>query len=389
MNKTVSVNINGLIFNIEEHAFEALKKYLDRIRKYLGKSEGTDEVIADIESRIGELFMENINDRKEVINTEDVERVVQRMGRPEDYVDGEAEPTETYTYNKSHTKKRRLFRDPDNHVIGGVCAGLSAYFGWSPMWLRILLILLFIFGGFGLLAYIILWIVMPKAETTAEKIQMHGEPVTVENIKKVVDDGIDALLGKDSGHSFKGAKARNFKNGLNNFMEGMLDLLKAVFSVIGKIFGVLFLILGLVMLVVLVFGIADLDLLTIHDSNLGDTLTLKDAREMFIGESSLSRLFTLGMVMTIFAPLTALIYAGLKMVFRISGNSKAMGAGLVVIFFTGLSLLTYSGLKIQNDYKRTETEQFFEEIPTESKTLRLFTNENSACHRAACYCGRT
>ncbi len=377
MNKTVSVNISGLIFNIEEQAYEALKKYLDRIRKYLNNSEGSEEVIQDIESRIGELFMENINDRKEVINNEDVDRVIQIMGKPEDYVDGELDDN-SYSENSKNKNRKRLFRDPDNQIIGGVCAGLSNYFGWQPIGLRIFLVLLFIFAGFGFLAYIILWIVMPKAETTAEKIQMHGEPVTVENIKKVVDEGVDALLGKDSGHSLKGSRTQSIKDGLSRVLKGIIDFFRVIFSVIGKIVGALFLIFGLVALVILVFGIADLDLLSFNESGLGDTLTLKDAREIFIGDSSISRLFTLGTVMTIFAPLTALVYAGLKLVFRISGNSKAMGAGLFVIFFTGIALLGYSGLKLNNEHKRTETAQFFEEIRSENNSLRLFTNENSA-----------
>ncbi|MEM7160908.1 MAG: PspC domain-containing protein [Bacteroidota bacterium] len=380
MNKTVSVNINGLIFNIEEQAFEKLNNYLDRIRKYLNNSEGADEVIADIEARIGELFLENINDRKEVINSDDVEKVIRIMGRPEDYIGEDSEePVET-TYTKKGRKRRRLFRDPDNQLIGGVCAGLSNYFGWDPVWLRIILILLFVFGGFGFVAYIILWIVIPKAETTAEKIMMHGEPVTVENIKKVVDEGIDALLGKGENHSSRSARAQNVKNGFSRFFGGIMSIFFSIFRFIGKIIGAVFLIGAMIALVALSIALFDPEVFAWHDNGL-NVFSLKDAKDLFIGDSSISSLMTLGIVMLVFSPLIALIYLGLKLVFKIKSNSKMIGGSLLIMFMTGMGLTIYSGLKVNSLHKRSETIEQFEDLEWNGNSLKLMSNTHTEEYR--------
>ena len=377
MNKTVSVNINGMIFNIEEQAFEILKKYLDRIRTYLNNAEGSDEVIADIEARIGELFLENINDRKEVINSDDVEKVIGIMGKPEDYIGEEEREQEAYSGTSDKKRKRRLFRDPDNKVIAGVCAGLSNYLGWDPVWLRIILVLLFIFAGFGFLAYIILWIVIPKAETTAEKIQMHGEPVTVENIKKVVDEGIDALLGKDKSHSSHNARSANVRNGLSRFFDAIFGVLRTIVSLFAKFFGAILLFGGMVLLIFMVFALIDPGMFVWGNDHFSDAFTLRGAQDIFVGKTNISSLFYLGLVMIIFSILVAFIYSGLKLLFRIKANSKAMGSGLFVIFIIGVSLTSYCAIKIGNKYSQTETIKSSETLETTDTTLNLMSNEIS------------
>ena len=144
MNKTVTVNISGIIFNIDEEAYAKLQQYLDKIRGYFKSSDGRDEIMADIEARIAELFQEKITDRKEVIGMNDVDEVIAAMGQPEDYLDEEElEAQEAATSTGSRKRKgKRLYRDPDDRVLGGVCAGLSHYLGIDAVWIRILFIAL-------------------------------------------------------------------------------------------------------------------------------------------------------------------------------------------------------------------------------------------------------
>lgn len=205
MNKTVTVNIGGRVFNIEESAYQKLNNYIETIRSYFDGSEGVDEIISDIELRIAELFMERVTDQKQVITNADVDYVVSIMGKPEDYVDNDEEE-----YSESTETSKRVFRDPDNRVFFGVCGGISAYFGWDPIVLRALFVIVTLFYGSGVLIYLILALIIPKAKTTAEKLQMRGEPVTVENISKKVNESVNTMREdiKDFGKK-KTGKDRN------------------------------------------------------------------------------------------------------------------------------------------------------------------------------------
>ncbi|MFW5822522.1 MAG: PspC domain-containing protein, partial [Tangfeifania sp.] len=126
MKKTFTINISGTVFHIEEDAYEVLQKYLVNLKKHFGTDEEGKEILADIEARIAEIFTENSLDEKKVITIDRVNQVIETMGTPEDFAEEEAEAEEIYT---SETKrKRRLYRDPDRRVLGGVCGGLGAYF---------------------------------------------------------------------------------------------------------------------------------------------------------------------------------------------------------------------------------------------------------------------
>ena len=189
MKTTIKINLSGQIFNLDDDAYQELKEYLDSISRRFRDSDEGVEIIGDIESRIAELFQEKISDKKQVITIDDVKDIIGRMGQPEDILD--EEETSGSGSGKSYTTgrgSRRLYRDPDNSAIGGVCAGLAAYFG-IEIWLMRLLWVIFLFvTGVLFIVYIVLWIVVPKAETAAEKLEMRGEKVTVSNIEKTVPD---------------------------------------------------------------------------------------------------------------------------------------------------------------------------------------------------------
>jgi phage shock protein PspC (stress-responsive transcriptional regulator) len=185
MKKTISVNLGNLVFNIDEDAYLVLKEYLNHIESHFSDEKEREDIINDIELRISELFAERMGLSKQVITIRDVEDVIKIMGDPSE-IGGSKEPPEDKTTYRSET--RRIYRDPDSRILGGVCGGLGSYLGIDPVVIRILFVLIFFGFGFGLLIYIILWIAIPEAKTTAQKLEMRGDTVNASNIGKFVKD---------------------------------------------------------------------------------------------------------------------------------------------------------------------------------------------------------
>jgi phage shock protein PspC (stress-responsive transcriptional regulator) len=174
----MTVNIGGRVYHIDDDAFEVLNDYLSRVKKELSKDEGGSEIYEDIENRIGELFNDRLRDNRQVITLSDVKEIIDVMGQPEDISGG----TEGEDRKKGGSSYHRMFRDPDNRIIGGVCSGLAAYWRVDPTIVRIIFIILSVFGMAGVLIYLILWIILPEATTVAQKLEMRGEPVNLSNI---------------------------------------------------------------------------------------------------------------------------------------------------------------------------------------------------------------
>ena len=204
MKKTLTVNLGGTVFNIDEDAYRLLDNYLMNLKAHFRKEAGADEIVDDIERRISELLAEKLDGNRQVITLADVEGVIARMGKPEEMDDADRESEQragegygpgSWTRSEETVKvRRRLFRDPDNKVLGGVCSGLAAYLGWDTTLVRLLLFVILIFGyGTLIPIYIVCWIIIPEARTAAEKLSMHGEAVTVENIGKTVTGGFERM----------------------------------------------------------------------------------------------------------------------------------------------------------------------------------------------------
>jgi phage shock protein PspC (stress-responsive transcriptional regulator) len=189
MRKTVNINISGTVFYIDEDAYTRLKEYLGKLERYFRNQEEGEEIYKDIESRIAELFSEKVQDKTGVINIDLVEAVINKMGEPEDFEEESTdEPRASKVSDAYYYKSRkRLYRDVDNRVLGGVCGGIAAYLNTDPVLIRILFAIL-PFLSFGIIVpvYIILWIVVPAAITTAQKLEMRGENVTIKNIEKAM-----------------------------------------------------------------------------------------------------------------------------------------------------------------------------------------------------------
>ena len=190
MKITVSINLGGYSFNIDDDAYAELKRYLKNLELHFAGEESAAEILTDIESRMAELFRSGITAYKQVITIEDVKQVISVMGTPEDLSDDDG-PTkhEKFTSSGYH----RMYRDPDHRIIGGVCSGLGAYWRIDPLIIRIIFLALVLGGGLGVLIYLILYIVLPEARTTAQKIEMKGSPVNIHNITDSVKKEFDSV----------------------------------------------------------------------------------------------------------------------------------------------------------------------------------------------------
>ena len=188
MKITVSINLGGFSFNIDEDAYSELKRYLKNLEFHFAGEESSSEILSDIESRMSELFRSKLTGYKQVINISDVSEVISIMGNPEDFSDKEGpSPKEKFSTPGAH----RMYRDPDKRIIGGVCSGMGAYWDIEPWVIRGIFIALVIAGGLGVLIYLILYVVLPEAKTTAQKIEMKGDPVNINNIKESVKKEFD------------------------------------------------------------------------------------------------------------------------------------------------------------------------------------------------------
>jgi len=190
MKVTVNINLGGYAFNIDEDAYERLRQYMKSLEKEFSVESSAAEIMSDIEGRIAELFRQRLSNYKQVINMKDVEEVMAILGSPE-LISGTGTSDEP-----PPRSQRRIYRDPDRRVFGGVCAGISAYLDWDPLIMRIIFAALILAGGFGLALYLILWIVLPEARTTAQKLEMRGDPVTAENIRDSVRQEFETVKKK-------------------------------------------------------------------------------------------------------------------------------------------------------------------------------------------------
>ncbi|MCX6254173.1 MAG: PspC domain-containing protein [Bacteroidia bacterium] len=190
MKITVSINLGGYSFNIDEDAYAELKRYLKNLELHFAGEESSSEILSDIETRMAELYRTKLTNYKQVINIDDVHQVISVLGTPEDISNNEGPSARDKFSSPGY---HRMYRDTDHRVIGGVCAGMGAYWDIDPVIIRIIFVALALGGGLGVMVYLILYIVIPEAKTTAQKIEMKGDPVNIHNIKDSVKKEFDTV----------------------------------------------------------------------------------------------------------------------------------------------------------------------------------------------------
>lgn len=196
MEKITQISINSVLFSLEDTAYTKLSQYLHEIRAAFKEETGGQEILKDIEARIAE-HLKNRNEP--VVTAKAVDEIIATMGTVAELTGrDDAEAKKPLTDNTEHSRsKRRLYRDEDKAILGGVCAGIAAYLEVDPTWVRIAFVALMFFG-FGLIIpiYIILWLIIPPASTTAEKLEMHGNPVTLHTIVDTVRERAQDIYGQ-------------------------------------------------------------------------------------------------------------------------------------------------------------------------------------------------
>ncbi len=311
-----------MFFHIDEDAYNSLQRYLNAIKRSFTDSQGRDEIISDIEARVAELFSERIKSERQVIGMKEVEEVIEIMGQPEDYlVDDEIfedhPPAGGY---RQSTTYRKLYRDYDNKFLGGVCAGLAQYFGFDALWIRLIAIIIVLAGvGSPILVYIILWFIIPKANTTSEKLAMAGKPANITNIEKKIKEGFDDVQERISDVDFQqvGQKA---KSGASSFFDSLGDILVVVLKGFAKLFGVIFIVTAASLLIGIIFSAISVSFFDFNNLNIGDGwLYYQD-----LGMISEVPRWTFGLLLLLILgiPAFALFILGIRILVK---NSKSIG----------------------------------------------------------------
>lgn len=371
MNKTISINLGGTFFHIEEAAYQQLDEYLNGIHTYFSKEEGCEEIVDDIESRIAEMFSELLEKyKRQVVLPADVKNMITIMGKPEQFDDPtlidttentQNNPTKKIPFsNQNHNSSanegkatKRLYRDTDDKIIGGVCSGLSAYFGIAdPVWLRIAFAVLFFVYGYGLMLYIVLMIILPKAKTSSEKLAMRGEPINVANIEKMFKDGSETLenFGKKINETIDDFNKGDGKKKINFFFSNLIQFSHNILAILIPIA------LKLVRLFVIITGFILLFSLGVSIIA-GLVALLASAKFLATFIFSSMPIIILGVACSFFSiaiPLLVLGYFLFRRLFNISPKPTNWGRALLAVWLLsllGTAIIGYEGYNQNFDSK--------------------------------------
>lgn len=384
MNKTININLGGIFFHIDELAYQKLKLYLDAIRRSLSDDpQGRDEIINDIELRIGELLSERITNDRMVINDSDIDEITKIMGRPEDYSVDEELFEDEPKYRQKTTASKKLFRDSDDKFLGGVCSGMAHYFGMDVIWMRLLWLVLFFFFGTGFLVYILLWILIPQAETTAEKLQMKGEPVNINNIERKIREefqdvssrvktGVNEVTDTVRSSEFK----NKAKSGIQEVIDTLGKIILAILKVFGKFIGAILIFIAsatLIGLIITAFSVGSIEILGFEGG-------FMQYPPFFFDSIFPTWLLVLFGFLAIAIPFVVLFMLGLKILSsNVKSFSTATKLSLLGVWIIAILGLSFAGINFasQNAYDGVHNQT--EELPImalDTLTIKLIGNDN-------------
>ncbi|MBS7564376.1 PspC domain-containing protein [Mucilaginibacter sp. Bleaf8] len=372
MNKTIIININGTVFHIEEGAYELLKEYMTEVKRHFFNSADSLEITTDIENRIAEMFTDILNrENRQALVDQDVKYVIEQMGSVEDFEtftdEDPAYQANTYSH-KNTTGQRRLFRDADDHLIGGVCAGIANYFDAPATWIRLAFALAFAFAGTGLFLYIILWIILPKAVTRADRMAMKGEPLDLQGFKRSFEAEMSMVGGRLSDLHQEARpliyKTRDFVGDffhhLGKFLGGtgkILVKLCALAIILGCAAGII----ATIISVVLAWAFGDKSHFSVPD--------------VFFNYRYIDQVYAAFALVAII-PLAALIILVARAAFNTLSFSRGTGYTLLIVWIFSFVVLAYHGARVASDFR--ESAGFTQTInlkPVKNQTYRLMLNE--------------
>lgn len=374
MNKTVNINLANILFHIDEDAYNKMKRYLESVKRSFANTAGSDEILADIEARIAELFHEKLASDRQVITNKVVDEVIAIMGQPEDYMVDEDifedEPKNTTTESK---RVKKLFRDIDKKYVAGVSSGLAYYVGIDALWIRIAWLFLTFFSGGGfILIYGLLWILIPEARTTAEKLDMRGEAINISNIERKVKEGFDDVAEKVKNVDYQKVGDK-VKSSSKTFFDTIGDIIMFFFKIVGKFIGIILIFAGgagLISLLVGLFTVGIFDSVNFGPLNLYELVDATDTNPFLVAGIA----FFLAAV-----PLFFLMYLGLKILVT---NLKSIGsvAKFTLLGLWLISLISIIILGVQQATSRAfwDTTVVTNEhyIENQNDTLQIVLNSN-------------
>ncbi len=373
MKKAIKINLSGIIFHIDDDAYEKLKAYLDSISRHFSNKQESKEIIDDIESRIAELFQDKITSENQVITLEIVDEVIDIMGNPEDIADSGEETEGKSSFHETYSGSKRLYRDPENSVIGGVCGGLGAYFNVDPVIFRLLFVIFFFAGGASILVYVILWIVLPKAETAAQKLEMRGEKVNVSNLEKKIREEYENVKSSVKENVSKAKSSDTYKKterAASDFFDVLGKILLVFVKVILIIIGTSLVIAGIGILI----GLITLPFVGIHvfpfesyNFSLGDLLL------PFTDPVSVT-LLVIAVTLLILIPIAAMIYGLIKLIFNLKTNNRGLGVGAMTLWIVSLLLIIGIVAFESSNYSDSGRDTLSQELVIPSDTLVIATN---------------
>ena len=373
MNKTVNINLGGMFFHIDEDAYQKLSRYFEAIKRSLTNSNGQDEIIKDIEMRIAELFAEKHSSGKQVISMRELDEVIAVMGQPEDYrIDNDENEATKPNFTTQTKGNRKLYRDKDGGMIGGVLSGLGYYFGIDKVWIRIIFLVLLFTFGIGIIPYIILWIVMPEAFTTSEKLEMTGEPVNISNIEKKVRAEFDNVSEKFRNVNYD-AMGNQVKTGADKIASNAGKVFMAIFNVFAKVLGIILILTALPILVMLLIGIFTLGTTAFVEFPWSDFIQAGNFSDFPVWTFGLLVFFAVGI------PFFYLMILGFKLLIT---NMKSLGKivnyTLFALWIISIGLLITIAMNQVMEYStqgRVVTKQTLTMNPQDTLQIRFVHND--------------
>jgi phage shock protein PspC (stress-responsive transcriptional regulator) len=361
MKETIKINLNQRLFDLDADAYQKLKYYLDSLKAYFDKRPGeAEEILQDIEQRIAEIIEEKLKGIKQVVTLADVEDIIQMMGTVDDFVeetenrrdDNEQAQVDdknnlSEEYSRDH---RRLYRDLENNFLGGVCSGIASYFNIDPVWVRLAFVIFLFINGIGLLIYLILWAVVPAARTTAQRLQMRGRPVTVENIQESVKSEYERV--KDNINKY--SHSESFKR----TRDTAYDILTQLGHIVVVLLKVVLILIGIGLAFVLFafllgyFGIISTGW-NFYSGHFPATQFRQPIDSMFNGVN----FFSLALILVIIIPVIAIITGIIKAVFDIRSRSGILSAFAWTIWSLALVYVIISLITGRNLISKTYVEK--------------------------------
>jgi phage shock protein PspC (stress-responsive transcriptional regulator) len=373
MKKTLTINLNNIVFHIDDDACEMLQIYLKDVEKHLSEEERR-EVMADIEARIAEIFSESLKRNKTVINLEDVEEIIAVLGNPSQYADEDEASDEKNSQQQSSqqqttgakSRSRRFYRDPENAILGGVATGISAYLGWDVTWVRIALVALVLIGwGTMIPIYLVVWLIAPKAVTVSQRLEMQGEDVTVENIKSEINNVRNYV------------ESDKFKQSASGFGEKFLEIFRVLLKVFVGFVGAIFGFVGIVVAAALIFALISL---LFMPAILNEVMPGMPADWSTMTGTN-GHLLIISIILVVGAPIFMLIYWAINLMNRRKfENSKTTSLIVLLLWLAGIFMLYSVGAKTIINWTKVNGEHFVinwdenqEPMVDEVRTLDRFT----------------